>query len=399
MAGSNSKESIKKDLAEMKAFLGQRYRQYALARVEKELRLLKNTRLDIAFTGVSGAGKSSLVNAFRNISDYEEGAAKTGVNQTTMDPERYPYPQFPELTLWDLPGIGTREFKPKEYLEKVNFNRYDFFIIVASERFTINDSMLASEIQKTNKRFYFVRTKVDQAIDAERRKPKFSEKQTLEVIRKYCLGNLKKEGAVNPRVFLVSSWHLNMYDFPDLQKTLADELNDLKRPLLIMAMPAFSREHLRKKKAAMESLIWKKALLSCGIGAIPIPGLSLIFDITLLMETMIQFCKAFCLDEDSLHNLAQRVGKPVDILKSAIKKTPLANQINPELVQSLSSKSLLVVSAMALEEFSDFIPVIGSLVGGVNSFATTFYMLKHFLEDAVEDAESLLAKVTEYNSC
>ncbi|XP_077192943.1 interferon-inducible GTPase 5-like [Paroedura picta] len=395
MAGSNSKEFITKDLAEMKAFLGQRDLQSALASVEKELRLLKDTRLDIAFTGVSGAGKSSLVNAFRNISDYEEGAAKTGVNQTTMDPEGYPHPQFPELTLWDLPGIGTREFKPKEYLEKVNFNRYDFFIIVASERFTINDSMLASEIQKTNKRFYFVRTKVDQAIESERRKPNFCEKQTLEVIRKYCLANLKEEGAVNPRVFLVSSWHLNMYDFPLLQKTLADELNDLKRPLLIMAMPAFSREHLQEKKAAMESLIWKKALLSCGIGGISVPGLSLLFDIALLVSTLKDFCKAFGLDEDSLRNLAQRVGKPVDVLKSAVKKTPLANQINPELVQSLSSKSLLVSSAMVLEELSDFIPVIGSVVGAANSFATTFYMLKRFLEDAVEDAESLLAKLAE----
>ncbi|XP_015272147.1 PREDICTED: interferon-inducible GTPase 5-like [Gekko japonicus] len=395
MAGTNSKQSIEKGLAGMKDALGQVNLEAVLANAEKELKLLKNTRLDIAFTGVSGAGKSSLVNAFRNISDYEEGAAKIGVKQTTMLAERYPHPKFPELTLWDLPGIGTPEFKPREYLEKVNFSRYDFFIIVASERFTVNDAMLASEIQKMKKRFYFVRTKVDQAMDAERRKPNFSETQTLEEIRKYCLSNLREEGAVDPRVFLISSWHLNMYDFPLLQKTLAGDLNDLKRPLLIMAMPAFSREHLEEKRAAMEAVIWKKAVVSCGVGAIPIPGLSLIFDIALLVSTMKEFCRNFGLDEESLCNLAKRVGKPVGVLKSAIKKTPMANQINPEFVKSLTTKSLLCGSAMVLEEVADFVPVLGSLVGGVNSFATTYYMLQGFLQDAVEDAESVLAKVAE----
>ncbi|XP_015271207.1 PREDICTED: interferon-inducible GTPase 5-like [Gekko japonicus] len=395
MARTNSNESIKEDLAEMKSSLRQKRLQDVLANADKELKLLKNTTLDIAFTGVSGAGKSSLVNAFRNITDYEEGAAETGVKETTKNPERYPHPKFPELTLWDLPGIGTRAFKPKEYLEKVNFSRYDFFIIVASERFTENDTMLASEIRKMNKRFYFVRTKVDQAIDAERRKPNFSEAQTLEEIRKYCLCNLREEGAVDPRVFLISSWHLNMFDFPLLQKTLAGDLNDLKRPLLIMAMPAFSRENLQEKRAAMEALIWKKALVSCGVGVIPIPGLSLIFDIALLVDTMKDFCKAFGLDEDSLRNLAERVGKPIHVLKSAIKKTPMANQINPEFVRSLMTTSVVVGSAMVLEELSDFIPVFGSVFGGVNSFATTFYMLRGFLQDAVEDAESVLAKVAE----
>uniref|UniRef100_A0ACB8FT93 Uncharacterized protein n=1 Tax=Sphaerodactylus townsendi TaxID=933632 RepID=A0ACB8FT93_9SAUR len=331
----------------------------------------------------------------QSLPDHEEGAAKIGVKQTTMNPEKYPHPQFPELTLWDLPGIGTREFHPKEYLKKVNFSRYDFFIIVASERFTVNDAMLASEIQKMGKRFYFVRTKVDQAMDSERRKPDFSEEQTLEEIRKYCVSNLKEDGADNPRVFLISSWHLNMYEFPLLQMTLANELNDLKRPLLIMAMPAFSRENLQEKKAAMEAVIWKKVLLSCAVGVIPVPGLSLAVNISLLVTTLKDFCKAFGLDEDSLHNLAKRVGKPIDVLRSAVKNTPMASQIDAEFVWSLMTSSKIGEAVMVLGELSVLIPIIGSLIGGANSFTTTFYMLKLFLEDAMEDAESILAKAVE----
>ncbi|XP_015271124.1 PREDICTED: interferon-inducible GTPase 5-like [Gekko japonicus] len=392
---ANSKGLTEKDLAELKSRLEQESLQNVLADTDQELKLLENTTLHIAVTGNTGAGKSSFVNAFRNISDHKLGAAKTDVEQTTMKPEKYPNDIFPEITLWDLPGIGTREFKANKYLESVNFSRYDFFIIVSAIRFTVNDTMLALEIKKMNKRFYFVRTKVDQDMDNERRKPNFSETQTLEKIRNDCISNLRKDGIVSPKVFLISRWHLTMYDFPKLHKTLADDLNVLKRPLLIMAMPAFSREHLQEKKAEMEKLIWKKALKSCGVGAIFVPGLSVAYDVHLLVSSMKEICRAFGLDEASLCNLAERIRKPVDVLKSAVKKTPMASQIDSKFVRSLATKFLAVGSAMVVEELARCIPVLGSLVGGATSFATTRYVLKSFLEDAMEDAQSVLAKATE----
>ncbi|XP_015261153.1 PREDICTED: interferon-inducible GTPase 5-like [Gekko japonicus] len=392
---ANSKELIENDLAELKSRLEQESLPNVLADTDQELKLLKNTTLHIAVTGNTGAGKSSFVNAFRNISDYKESSAETDVKQTTMEPQKYPNDIFPEITLWDLPGIGTREFKPNEYLKIVNFSRYDFFIIVSAGRFTVNDTMLALEIKKMNKRFYFVRTKVDQDMHNEGMKPNFSETQTLEQIRNDCLSNLWKEGIDDPKVFLISRWHLNKYDFPKLHKTLAEDLNDLKRPLLIMAMPAFSREHLQEKKAAMEKLIWKKALKSCGVGAIFVPGLSVAYDVYLLISSMKEICRAFGLDKGSLCNLAERIRKPVDVLKSAVQKTPMASQIDSKFVLSLFTKFLTVGSAMAVEELARLIPVLGSLVGGVTSFATTRYVLKSFLEDAMADAESVLAKAAE----
>ncbi|XP_060113910.1 interferon-inducible GTPase 5-like [Heteronotia binoei] len=395
MAGADSKESMEKGLAEMKLFWGQSSLQEVLANTTKELELLKNTRLDIAFTGISGAGKSSLMNAFRNVSDSEEGAAKTGVKQTTMEPKSYSHPKFPEITLWDLPGIGTRAFKPEEYLQKVNFSRYDFFVIVSSGRFTDDDARLASEIRKMHKRFYFVRTKVDQDIDNERRKGNFSEKDTLGEIREDCLCNLREEGVVKPKVFLTSRWHLNKYDFPLLQKTLADDLNDLKRCLLVMAMPAFSRELLQEKKAVMVALILKKAIMSCAVGAIPIPGLSIIVDVALLVDTMKNVAEVFGLAEDSLNNLAKWVGKPVDKLRCHANKIPLVQNITIKYVLSRLATSALVYTAKELKDFSAFIPALGSLIGGITSFVITYYMLNSFLEDAMEDAERVLANILE----
>ncbi|KAL8219521.1 UNVERIFIED_CONTAM: hypothetical protein K2H54_026261 [Gekko kuhli] len=389
-----SKVMADTQLEKLKSALEKNSLQDVSKQIKEELNLLNSTTLDIAITGVAGAGKSSLVNALRGMHDSMDDAAKTGGIETTMEAKKYPHPTFPKVTIWDLPGIGTTKFQAKEYLKMTNLAEYDFFII-AAERFTEHDVLLAKEIQKMKKRYYFVRSKIDSIIMAEKRKPNFNEEETLAEIRKYCSENLRKAGEPNPRVFLIFSWDLSAYDFPLLQDTLEKELDDLKRQVIIESMPAFSKEALQKKNAAMEALIWKVALVSCAIGAIPLPSLSLVCDVSILGGTMVKFCRVFGLDEESLGRLAQRVGKPIDELKPAIKKAPLANQITKEFVLDLLSKSLLCEAMVAVDLVLKITPVLGSLAGGAASFVTVFFILKSFLNDIKEDAENVLAKVTE----
>ncbi|CAJ0928341.1 unnamed protein product [Ranitomeya imitator] len=103
--------------------------------------------------GESGTGKSTFVNAIRGMDDEQEGSAKTGVVETTKVPSPYVHPQYPSVTVWDLPGIGTPNFVADSYLQSVEFSRYDFFIILSSERFKQNDIDLAKAIQAMNMKF------------------------------------------------------------------------------------------------------------------------------------------------------------------------------------------------------------------------------------------------------
>ncbi|XP_077192563.1 interferon-inducible GTPase 5-like [Paroedura picta] len=394
MGSAISQEIVRDELGKMKEALDNNSLSDVIKQSNINLNLLKNTTLDVAITGVSGVGKSSLVNALRGMTDFEEGAAETGTVETTMNAKGYPHPTFPKVTIWDLPGIGTPCFKAEEYLRKVNFERYDFFMILSSERFTTNDILLAREICNMNKKFYYVCTKVDRRVNSARRQQSFNEERTLETIRKYYCANLAKAGEFWPRVFLICSWDLNKYDFPLLQKTLENDLDDLKRYALITTMPNLSREVLKRKKDAMEGLIWTLSLVSGAVGVIPIPGLSTVCDFGILVGTMIDFCKVFGLDEDSLHRLASRVGKPVPVLRSAIKKSEVANRITREFVTRLWRRSTVCRTMTTAEIFLDFIPVLGSVFGGIGSFATTFYMLKSFLNDVEEDAANVLAIAT-----
>ncbi|XP_035767922.1 interferon-inducible GTPase 1-like [Neolamprologus brichardi] len=142
--------------------------------------------LNIAITGESGSGKSTFVNAFRGVSDDDEGAAPTGVTECTMEVKEYSHPNYPNVKFWDLPGVGTPNFPSDTYLERIGFEKFDFFIIIAAARFKENDVKLAQEIQRMEKKFYFVRSKIDDDINAERRKRDFSEERTLTKIRDNC---------------------------------------------------------------------------------------------------------------------------------------------------------------------------------------------------------------------
>ncbi|KAK2887459.1 hypothetical protein Q8A67_015687 [Cirrhinus molitorella] len=188
--------------------------------LQKYLKRQDLVELNIGVTGESGSGKSTFVNAFRGLGDEEEGSATTGPVETTIEPEVYLHPKYKKLKVWDLPGIGTPNFKADEYLELVQFERYDFFIIIASDRFRECQAQLAKQIRRMRKTFYFVRSKVDSIIDSQRRKKNFDLKKTLDTIREDCEYGLRRIGIEDTVVFLISSWEPQKYDFNLLQEQI-----------------------------------------------------------------------------------------------------------------------------------------------------------------------------------
>ncbi|XP_013922755.1 PREDICTED: interferon-inducible GTPase 5-like [Thamnophis sirtalis] len=392
MGNNVTKANVSAEFEDLKRDLNQGSVPEVADKYKKCLNEMHDLPLNIAVTGDSGAGKSSFVNAIRGVTDDDDEAAEVGVVETTMQPKGYPHPKFPNMKIWDLPGIGTPQFKAAEYLKQVNFETYDVFIIVTSDRFTENAALLAKEIGRTTKKFYFIRSKIDLSIEGEKRKKNFNKEKTLETIRNYCQGCLQSPGEPPARVFLISSWKVQEYDFPLLQETIAAELPEHQKDILTLAVHIFSENELMKKKEAMKSYIKKVAWVSFTCGIVPIPGLSMACDVGILVNALRKFCRVFGLDDRSLRFLARQTGKEYEELKSAIKKTPLANTINRDLVLSFLSKSSVWATVSLVELGLDFIPAIGSVFGGVSSYAVTYNFLNSFLDNAVEDARNIQAK-------
>uniref|UniRef100_A0A3P9C6K8 Interferon-inducible GTPase 5-like n=1 Tax=Maylandia zebra TaxID=106582 RepID=A0A3P9C6K8_9CICH len=362
----------------------------AAAKIQENLKQQNNIPLNIAITGESGSGKSTFVNAFRGLCDDEEGAAPTGVTETTSEVTPYPHPNYPNVMLCDLPGIGTTKFKATKYLKLVGFEKFDFFIIISATRFTENDVKLAQEIQKMKKKFYFVHSKVDNNINAERRKRDFSAERTLKVIRDDCVQRLGGLGFESPQVFLVSSFELHLYDFNLLHQTLDRDLPSKKRDALLFVMPNINPEIISKKKKTLKRRLYWLATLSALGAAVPVPGLSIAVDAAVLAGVVTDYVFAFGLDVPSLKRLSDRTGVSYVDLQAVIISPLAAAKITKKLLMKVVTQVGRTATLIAAEEASRFIPLIGIPLAMGFSFITTYKVLNVILSELAEDAQSEL---------
>ncbi|KAL3968320.1 LIM homeobox protein 2/9 [Sarotherodon galilaeus] len=350
-------------------------------------------RLNIAVTGESCSGKSTFINAFRGISDEDEGAAPTDAIESSKDPMPYFHPDYPNATLWDLPGIDTLKYPADTYLKLVEFEKFDFFIIISDTHFTENEVKLAQEIQRMKKKFYFVQSKIDNDLRAEGRKINFSEEETLRKIRENCIQGLQRKGIESPQVFLVSSFELQLYDFSLFHETLDRDLPSNKRDTLLFVMPNINPEIIIKKKQALKSKIIYYATLCAAGAAVPLPGFSIAVDLFLLVGAVTDYVHVFGLDIPSLKKLSDRTGVPYADLRAVIISQLAAAEISINLLLKVVAQLWSVAALTAAEEVSRFFPFIGIPVSAGLSFTTTYTILKLILTELADDAQRVFEKV------
>ncbi|KAG8147821.1 putative Interferon-inducible GTPase 5-like protein [Naja naja] len=381
------KDDVRTEFEDLKSDLNEGNIPEAAAEYRGYLNEMQNLPLNIAVVGKAGAGKSSFINAFWGINEDEDyEAAKVWTLEESKVPKPYPHPSSPNITIWELPEIRERNSKAAEYFKKVQFERYDVFIMVVTDRFTENDAFLATEIQRMRKKFYCMRSKMDISIESERRKRNFSMEKTLETIRNYCEDNLRESAKLPVRVFLVSNLHAHMYEFPLLREKMATELPDYKKHIFTLAAQVFSEDNFMDKKIKMKPCIKYLAFISCVCGAVPVVGLSLACDIGIVMVALKCFWKVLGIDQRSLRFLALQTGKGFEELRSEMKKRPLVKTISAQLALSLLMKSALWVRPLSVK-------YLGMVFGGVSSFFVTYCFLNKFLDNAVENARKVRTKL------
>ncbi|XP_043943335.1 T-cell-specific guanine nucleotide triphosphate-binding protein 2-like [Protopterus annectens] len=349
--------------------------------------------LHVAVTGSTGTGKSSLINALRGLNDTEEGAAKTEVMECTMEPTPYLHPDLPRVIYWDLPGIGGAKITAKQYLQNMKFERYDFFIVVISSCVKENDMNIVAELRRLRKPFYFIRSKIDEDIRAAQKKNNsVNVEDVLVKIKDSCVNELNKVGKLQEqsvKVFLVSRFDLENYDFAQFKTELSKELPKQKNDIFQLSLPSFSHETIEEKKKILKRSIWLVAAASGGIAAVPIPGLSFACDTAMIASSVLSYRLYLGLDNKSLSTLARRVQKPVKKLKSQIQHPLLQGEVTPDVITKLLL-STTYVGLMSVEELFHFIPVFGSLVSAPLSCMLTFRILNDILNAFTENAHKVL---------
>ncbi|XP_031222102.1 interferon-inducible GTPase 1-like [Mastomys coucha] len=355
--------------------------QRAKSVISDALRVIDNAPINIAVTGESGSGKSSLINALRKVKHSGGSAAEVGVIETTMKIKSYEHPKVKNLILWDLPGIGTPKFQPHNYLEKVEFKKYDFFIIVSSTRFKQHEIDLAKAIRIMKKNYYFVRTKVDSDLQNEEKchPQNFDRKNTLKQIRNYCLNNFTGSNIGEPEVFLISNYDLSDYDFPVLMDTLIKNLLAEKRHNFLLSMPNITEAAIQKKYNSTKQYIWLNALKDGVFATVPVVGILSDMDIEKLKKRLNFYQDLFGVDDESLTFMAKDAQVPVGQLKKKLK--------SPYLLEFKKEETLGGLLLKCLEKFAS---ANGGLLATGLYFTKTYYLEFHFLDTVAEDAKVLL---------
>ncbi|XP_038187786.1 interferon-inducible GTPase 1-like [Arvicola amphibius] len=351
--------------------------------ISAALKNIDNIPINVAVTGESGAGKSSLINALRGVGPEDEDAAEVGVIATTMRRTAYKHPKIQTLTLWDLPGTETVNFPLKDYLEKMKFQEYDFFIIVSATRFTKLDLDLAKAIKFMKKNYYFVRTKVDLDLDNEKKcNPRtFDREKTLQQIRSIYVNAFSQNNMDALKIFLISNNNLSDYDFPFLMDTLVKDLPDQKRYNFMLSLANITEPAIDRKRNSMQQAVWLEACKAGLLATVPVVGI-LRDDVEKVKEKLNHYRVLFGVDDESLEAMAKDSQVPVEQLKKKIK--------SPYLLETEGETTLGEMFLKYLEKFTS--ATGGPLATGLY-FRKTYYLEYLFLDTVTEDAKVLLRQI------
>ncbi|XP_036060911.1 interferon-inducible GTPase 1-like [Onychomys torridus] len=359
--------------------------QGANSSITDAVKTIDSTPLNVAVTGESGAGKSTFINTLRGVGHEGKDAAEIGVVETTMTRHPYKHPNIPNVVFWDLPGIGTTNFPPKDYLEKMKFHEYDFFIIVSATRFKKNDIDLAKAISMMKKEFYFVRTKVDSDLSNEKEfKPRtFNREMVLQQIRSNCVKIFQENNIDEPPIFLISNRNLSDYDFPILMDKVMSVLPVYKRHAFMLSLPNITGSVTERKQQSLKQKIWLEAFTTVLLNIIP--SLTHHFmdsDVENLEKSLNFYRTVFGVDDASLQSLAKDWQMPVDPLKAKMKSSNVFKTTNKETIQDRLSRY-----------YEEFCLANGYLVNKNVYVKEVYYLKLYFLDMVTDDANALLREI------
>ena len=105
----------------------------------------ESVKVKCGITGLSGSGKSSLINAIAG-----ERIARVNVVEQTNEPLEYTHGG---VTFVDLPGCGTANWPCESYVSRLDLSSYDCFILVTAQRWrcrqTVNLVESTCELRRT----------------------------------------------------------------------------------------------------------------------------------------------------------------------------------------------------------------------------------------------------------
>ncbi|XP_037673718.1 immunity-related GTPase family M protein 1-like [Choloepus didactylus] len=343
-------------------------------KAREALRTVSCTPVNIAVMGDAGNGMSSFINALRGIGHEEEAAAPIGVVRTTLTRASYSSSHFPNVLLWDLPGIGSTTQSLENYLREMQLNQYDLFIIIASEQFSMNHVWLAKTIEGMGKKFYIVWTKLDRDLSTRT----LYQEDLQQNIRGTILKNLQEEQVCVPLIFLVSNLDPSLHDFPKLRDTLQKDVTKLRCHGPLQKLFQTYEKSINHKVTSLQEKIDTQSFQD-------VLGIRNADD---LEECLKAYHRHFGVDDESLQRVAQITGTDFPHYKDLMKSQDL-QAVNQ------GSWNLPFMNCTVVQAFPNLLSYIPFL-GNYFIHYLRGMKQKYFLSVVAEDTKTILSEVLKF---
>ena len=332
---------------------------------------------------------------FFRLYEDDEGAAPVDVTECTSEPTAYDHPTNTNVKFWDLPGIGTPDYPDLEtYCEKVQLEKYHTYLIFTATRFTKHDLELAKKVRSIDKKFFFIRTQIDECVRAERRKRSFDEETMLTKIRRDSLERLGDLLSNEKDIFLISSHEPENWEFARLTEAILvavkryqrEALTRNQRECIISSLGGVIKrscnEGFQRKVDVLRGRILKVASLSGAAAAIPVPGLSFVVDTALVLNELFFY--------------SVQLGLPVtrfpEFAKLHLSTKEEVHRNGRTIAAQLRGLLAFYVAEAAVEEVIRYVPVVGLVIASGMSFGATYFALIKLLTNVEETAKLVLKK-------
>jgi len=342
-----------------------------------------SVQIKCGITGVSGSGKSSLINAIAG-----ERIAKVNVVEQTTDPQEF---HHGGIVFVDLPGVGTAKWPQESYVDRLGLEEYDCFILVTAHRFFEDDAYLYDQLSnQLNKPCFVVRNQFDLAIQQGRRDNGFSEEEVRDLIDGNIRQNLKPSQV--DKVYITSAHYPQLYDFPRLIEDIVESQEGVKRTRLMADVAAWSEDMLVKKRAAAERLVGIYAGLSAANALNPVPGLDISVDLGMLLKMSNAVRHIYGLTQGQFDYTAT-------MLDPAGPHTQAAKMLLSRMVAKYSTEKAIALllekfgRKVAIREVTKWAPFIGTIVAGMIGFKLTYSFGEMLLEDCESTARGFLEEL------
>ncbi|XP_052786620.1 T-cell-specific guanine nucleotide triphosphate-binding protein 2-like isoform X3 [Mya arenaria] len=352
--------------------------------VDNDLSSWKNVQIEIAIAGESGSGKSSFINAVLGLTADDEGAAAVGCTETTMEVTKYVHPETQNIAFYDLPGIGTPKFPKDNYIELVNLDKYDFFLLLSQQRFKENDMWFANEIEKRNKKFFFVRTHIhkDMLASKQSHPRSHNRRKVIEEIRENIRKHLLDGGIhlKNVYIALIDNYERQDYDFEELLLKLVEKAPELKKEALIYSLSERSRGIIQMKAKFLKGRMGGIAIYASLFSLMSHENREEV------MKLMFHECSLY--QQQLGINTASL---EIDALQLKVDKDEIVKEIKMSSYTEHDLESIFSKEWKSVPALIKRIPIVCSITCAIRTYTTCVACLKSVLELCEKDALALNA--------